>query len=679
MTVAKAGATLRRRGLLAAALLALVLAGGYLAAGRGPLLESLEGQSLDWRFQQRGAVAPSDAVELVLIDDRTLAALGRWPIPRRHLAAAVQRLSDADASVIVLDLLLGGAADEQAEDLPRLPRWSGAGLSRPGGQREDGGEDRALAQAIAEAGRVVLPYAFRFEPAPAETAGPAGAVAASAFTVVQAPAAPAAPSVPLASGVVAPSDRLAAGASLGHASVLLDADGALRHEQFVVAFEGRFHPSLALETVRLHRGLRRDQLVLKLGEGFDLGARPVESDPRMRRPINHRGPAGSFATHSMIDLLSDAVPDSRLAGKIVVIGYSALGAPDVFRTPFAPALPGAEYLATVIDNLLHDRLLQRQGAVLLFDLLAVLGAVLGAAWLVLTLGPLVSTLAFGLAVVAWFGAATLALSEADLWLAVVYPSLAGVLSFVGFAVLRAFHEAGLRRDAERQRHNLTRYVPAAVASSLADSDRPFVQDRAQNAAVLFADIVGFTGLTEDLSPEASVQFLRDYHARVERCVQGRGGSINQFVGDGVLASFGSPSEGADDADRALACALDLVAEMRRWNDVRRAQGDRPVEIGIGLHYGAVLIGDLGGAWQSQFTLTGDAVNVASRLESLTRQHGAVLILSEDLLQAGAADRAASTGLTALPVTQVRGREQPLKLWALSRNQGIDQAAPAAPG
>lgn len=674
-------ASLRRRGLLAAVLFAVIFCAAYLVVGRSALFDRLESQSLDWRFQQRGVLAPGADVVLVMIDDRTLAALGRWPIPRRHLAMAVERLSEAEASVIVLDLLLGGEASQPSGDLPRMPRWSGAGLARPVADSQAASGDRALAKAVAEAGTVLLPYAFRFDGAtslpsdlPPEQSGLA---ARAAFTVVQVPPDRSGASLPRASGIVAPPAIFAAGATLGHASVLLDADGALRHEQFVIGFAETYHPSLALEAVRLHLGLRRDQLGLQVGEGLELGARRLETDPQMRRPINHYGPAGSFETRSMIDLLSDDLPAGLFAGKIVVIGFSALGAPDVFRTPFAPALPGAEYVATVIDNLLQDRLLQRHGRALLFDLMTVLGAVLGAAWLALTLGPLVSTLAFAAAVLAWFALATLALGQANLWLAVVYPVFAGALSFVGIGVLRAVYENRFWRDAERQRRNLTRYVPAAVASSLAESDRPFVQDQSHDAAILFVDIVGFTGLTETMSPEDSVRLLRAYHARVERCVQGCGGSINQFVGDGVLVSFGCPAEGPDDAGQALACALDLVAEVRRWNETRRIQGEVAVEIGIGLHYGPVLIGDLGGEWQSQFTLTGDAVNVASRLETLTRQHGAVLILSDDLLQAVAPDRAPRVGLQALPVTQVRGRGQALKLWALPRN-GPSEGTFAAP-
>src|SRR4029077_14577895 len=140
----------------------------------------------------------------------------------------------------------------------------------------------------------------------------------------------------------------------------------------------------------------------------------------------------------------------------------------------------------------------------------------------------------------------------------------------------------------------------------------------------FVDIAGSTSRIEGMAPEAAVGFLRDFHGRIERAVLAHGGVLEQFMGDGAMVVFGVPTPGPQDAAAALASARDLFADVRRRNEELVAEGEAPFRISVGIHYGPVVIASLGGPTQAKISTSGDTVNVASRLEALTRDHGAAI-------------------------------------------------------
>ena len=226
-----------------------------------------------------------------------------------------------------------------------------------------------------------------------------------------------------------------------------------------------------------------------------------------------------------------------------------------------------------------------------------------------------------------------------------------------------------RRRLERQRANLARYFAPAVVDRLATSGAPIKLDRTQEAAVMFVDIVGFTRLAEAMRPAEVIDLLRGFHARVEAAVFGRMGMVNQFVGDGVMACFGVPERSPTAAADAVHAALDLLAAL----DQPAASGGgppqppSPLKVAIGLHYGPVLMGDVGGARQLQFTVIGDTVNVASRLEALTRQQDTPLIVSDTLLEAARPylDPSTLARLRPLAEMKLRGRDGVLRGWRLA--------------
>jgi adenylate cyclase len=217
--------------------------------------------------------------------------------------------------------------------------------------------------------------------------------------------------------------------------------------------------------------------------------------------------------------------------------------------------------------------------------------------------------------------------------------------------------------AARRSANLSRYVPSGLLPLLAEADvEALKHGRRQHAAILFADIRGFTALSGSLDPEAIVEFLASFRCRAMRAIEAHGGIVDKFVGDDVMGVFGVPIATPEDAANALAAGRALQAEIAAWNEKRRCAGRHPVSIGIGIHYGRVFAGVIEGGQRLEFTVIGDAVNTAHRIEELTKTAGCPLLVSTELLEAAKAPRP-GRDCHPLPAQMVRGRKEPLRLFA----------------
>lgn len=227
------------------------------------------------------------------------------------------------------------------------------------------------------------------------------------------------------------------------------------------------------------------------------------------------------------------------------------------------------------------------------------------------------------------------------------------------------------RQAEvaRERANLARHFPPNIVDRMAEQNEPLGAVRSQLVAVMFVDIVGFTRLAEQRTPEEVVALLREFHGRMESSVFDQQGTLDKFLGDGLMATFGTPDPGTHDASNAARCGRAMLADIDRWNRERREAGADPIEISIGIHYGSVVLGDIGSARRLEYTVLGDTVNVASRLEELTRTLGVRMAVSGDLAKAVRDDTAADAetifmGLDNGGPQSVRGRDNPIEVWTL---------------
>lgn len=636
--------------------LTLVLAVTYLAARDIGPLQAVEGQSLDWRFRLRGPQPVSPDIAIVAIDDRTLAELGRWPFSRSWLAAAVDAIAEDDARSIVVDLLLAGPEDH---DIP------GSGSGPSAGEPESAvmnDADRALVEAIRRAGNVVVPFAFVYESDTANASAPSQAVTETAYPVVHAGAGRVSQRLDHPAGLLVPLDSFLAAGSPAHSTVFVESDGSLRLSHPAVPYGDSYYPSLPVEAVRQFLGVDRQSLSLDLGRGLSIGDRFFAASSDMALPINYAGPEGMYDTWSLIDVAKGKFAPGSFRGRLVLIGSNAAGLSDRFETPYSPALAGVEVFANVIDNFLGRGFLHRSSQIEWIDTLAiVVGGSLAAA-LGLLRRPAVAMLAAVALFALWCAATLYAFVAWQIWLNFAFPSFTFLAGATVVTAGLSVRETRRRAYAERRGATLSRYVSPLAISDLQGREDHIPHSETQTVAVMFVDLFGFTHASEVLTPGQAAQLLRRFHICVEQIAQDHRGVIDKFIGDAVLVIFGAAEGSLSDAADAIACARRIVGELHNWKT--ETPGEPGLSCGVGIDYGVVAIAEVGGSAHAQVTVTGDTVNVASRLEELTREWARKIVISDAVADAVRAAGAAELleGFEELPVHQVRGRDTPIRLW-----------------
>jgi adenylate cyclase len=213
---------------------------------------------------------------------------------------------------------------------------------------------------------------------------------------------------------------------------------------------------------------------------------------------------------------------------------------------------------------------------------------------------------------------------------------------------------------QTRRQKLGRYFSPQVAEAVLRGEREIGGGEVREVTVLFADLRDFTATAERLGGREAVALLNQFHGRMVGCIFGRGGTLDKYIGDGLMAYFGAPVAQADHAEQAVRCALDMHRQLAEMNRARAAAGLEPLRLGVGVHSGPVILGDIGAEQRREFTAIGDTVNVAARLEQLTKDTGAPTLVSEATRSRVSAD----LGFTPLEPVAVRGKSEPLRIYRL---------------
>ncbi|HUF55806.1 MAG TPA: adenylate/guanylate cyclase domain-containing protein [Thermohalobaculum sp.] len=613
---------------LLTAVLALGFA-GWRVAELDPRTGAAEARLLDLRFRLAPARAPPAGVAIVALDEAAVAAAPGLAARRQLLARALERIGDAAPAAVALDLLLveESAADARlATVMARIPRLALA------------------AAALEEATDVPVP-------APEQEA----AIARSVIPVVRARPQSALPS---AEAALLPLPRFASPATLGHVNIVRDADRVARMLPLAVGVgEGRWLPALPLVAVALAQGAGAAALALDADRGVLLGGRLVPTDRAGRIVLDHYGAEGTIDTVGLAEVAAGEVPAARLAGRIVFVGSTAASMRDTFATPLGPDVPGVEVLATAAANILEGRTVRRdaEAALLTAALALVAGiAALGAGALRdrrLSAAALLAVAALtGAVLLAGFGAWRLWLDAVAILL-----SLAAGGAIGGFFRFRS--ERALSDALSQERRNLARYVSPALADVLASARSPDFDRRRQDAAVLFVDVAGYTALVESLDPVEVAGFLSRLHGFFEEAAERHGGVVVDFLGDGAMLVFGLPQPAPDDAARALATAGTLAAPPEGLTP-----GGGPLALRVSVHFGPIAVAVLGGRRHGQLSITGDTVNLASRLQESAKAAGAAVVTTRETLVAARLDPETAPGWAFVGADPTRGRRQPVQIY-----------------
>jgi adenylate cyclase len=420
---------------------------------------------------------------------------------------------------------------------------------------------------------------------------------------------------------------------------------------FVRTTGGTALPSLGMAAALKAQGMSGDQVAMRdglltiAGQRIPLGAVRTRTSDGLEsfywKTIFFRGPAllddlksRPYPSYTFYDLMyseeqilageKPKVDPAVFKDKIVFVGATASGLFDVFETPFERGkMPGIQVHAAVADDVLSGRTLapiSRTAGVFIvlgFSLaVGLLAAWLPAWWAVLAALALAGAYIWGTIVL--FGRGT--------WLPLTEPMLSSSIALFGGVAYQYFVEGREKRKVAKL---FGRYVSKDVYSQLmADPARARLGGQRREMTVLFSDMRGFTTLTEQGQPETIVRTLNEYFTRMVDLVFLHQGTLDKFVGDMVMALFGAPLDDPDHADHAVETALDMVAELARLNERWVAEGRPPLDIGIGVNTGPMIAGNIGSEAIMSYTVIGDAVNLGARLESLNKEYGTHLIISD---------------------------------------------------
>jgi len=657
---------LKIRPLTMTAMVVLAVSLAYVAGV--PFLDLMEYRTMDLRFRFRGPVPPGPEVVLAVIDEKSIAEEGKWIWPRVKIAELVRALSDAGAAVVGMDIgfleedinstgkTVGkirtileqkGLADEQIEsELLRLEK--------------EGDNDLLLAQAIRDSKTpVVLGFFFQMSD---EGLGKVGDKDKELFldnsrgalfnVTTRAPG-----EYPLTIlDAFMPEANITVLSEAtewsGYFNMVPDEDGTVRRLPMAIACGGSVYAPLSLKTLQAYLRHRnpgeKANLDLKISRfgvsGLSVGKIRVPADERGRLLINYRGGTKSFPHVSVTDILAGGGEDGKfpatrngsverisLKDKIILVGATAIGIFDLRVTPFsAEDYPGLEIHANVVDNILHGNFLVQPNWVKLVDLAAilVLAAVLG----VFLPGMKVSTGA-GLTFSLFAGYLTVSqvlFTRQGSVLNLVYPVLALILMYVSTTVYKYVTE-------ERQKRFLrsafsTYLAPSVVEQIIRNPEKLALGGEKRVITAFFSDVQGFTSISQKLDAPELVELLNEFLTEMTDIILEHEGTVDKFEGDAIIAFFGAPNDVPDHAARACVACVEMQKKLVDLRAKWAAEGRPQLRMRIGMDTGYAVVGNMGSRSRMDYTMMGDMVNTAARLEGVNKVYGTYTMVSNSTFE-----------------------------------------------
>ncbi len=605
-----------------------------------PLLNTLDAFVYDARVNLSARKGVDERIVILDIDEKSLAEIGQWPWSRDKMALLVSRLFDT-YGIALLGFDAVWAEPDKSSGLQSLEALAegplkndAAFLAALQGMRSSLDYDQSFARAL-QGRPVVLGYYFTNLDEPRrngvlpEPVIPAGTFKGKniAFTSWN------------SFGANLPQIQQSA-LHAGHFNPMIDSDGVSRRVPMLVEHDGNYYESLSLAMVRLLLGQpplvpgypESNLLSSKSYSGlewFDLpaatGTIRIPVDEHAASLIPYRGAQGSYRYLSAADALAGRLKLEQLKGRIVLLGTTSPGLMDLRATPVGGAYPGVEIHANLIAGILDGSIKQKPSYVLGAEVVLLLLCALLLTLLMPVLSPLRATL---LALAALLAVAVL---NYALWLGGLVMPLASTLSVIlALYALNMSWGYFVESRSKRQFADLFgQYVPPSLVDEMArDPERYSMDGKSEELTVLFSDVRDFTTISEGLDPRELPRLMNEYLGVMTKIIQKNRGTLDKYVGDEVMAFWGAPVADPGHARNALMTALEMQSELRKLDAPFKARGWPVLRIGVGVNTGTMTVGDMGSTVRKAYTVIGDAVNLASRLEHLTKEYGVGIIVGE---------------------------------------------------
>lgn len=609
------------------------------------LLDRLDDIHYDARLRWTLPGTLDDRIVIVDIDERSLAEVGRWPWGRHQLAKMTHELLGRQrASVLAFDIVFPEADTSSGfQVLQQLRKGALADQAGFAQQVEALRGTLDYDQLFAEsmAGKpVVLGYYFTSDRGGLKN----GKLPPPVMTRDQLQGRPI--RFTEWDGYGANYEVLTeAAANLGHMNPFTDADGVIRSVPLLAEHEGQLYESLALAVFRMQMGMPRVEpgfppesflprrypalQSVKLTKGGTAWEIPVDNKGASLVPYRGKpGPnGGSFRYVSASDLIAGKLAERSLEGRIVIVGTSAPGLHDLRVTPISAVFPGVEVHAGLLSGMLDGTVPVKPDYTAGYELILLTLITVCLAFALLKLKVLHSLVFSGLLLAALVGLNWLWYLQAGL----VFPLASGVLllvlTYLSFISLGYFVE-------NRSKRQLTQlfgtYVPPELVDEMArDPERYSLQAQNKELTVMFCDMRNFTQFSEAMPPEELRALINEVFNAVTAVISRHRGTLDKYIGDAVMAFWGAPVDAANHAELCVRAALELNSALVAINNHNRSSGKPTISLACGVNSGTMCVGDMGSKVRKAYTVVGDAVNLASRLEGLTRYYGVNIVCGEE--------------------------------------------------
>lgn len=642
---------------LSGLLLTLFMVFPVIQGDRPELLQRFEYDLYDLRLQQFLSEEKDPRIVIIDVDEKSLAAEGRWPWNRTKLAVMLDQLFDTYGVAIVgFDMVF--SESDRSVDLGVLRALlnQSTEVSELDYALKQLDSDQIFSQAIADR-PVVLGYLFDRSRKELEIGHPGKPVIENMPRLDNLP-------IPRATGVISSLSQIQS-VSVWNGffdNPMVDSDGVYRRVPMIQSYQEKYYPSLALSMLLALFGEDsvtpvietdvtgdKDALVAIDAAGLEI---PVDQHGAVLVP--YRGPQGSFPYVSATDVIRGNVDPLLLEGAIALVGTSAAGLLDLRVTPMSNRYSGVEVHANILSGLLDEKILHQPDYTLGVELVQLIISGILLSVLIPRVSALFSSLITLSLLVTLVGMNLYAWKELYWVIPLGYTLVMVVVLYVFQQTTGYFFET---RNRSLLANQFGQYIPPEVVEEL-NKQGESVQLTGENRhmSVFFSDIRGFTSLSEQLTPQQLTRLMNIYLTGMTRVIHENRGTVDKYIGDAVMAFWGAPLEDKEHPRHALQAAIEMLKILPDLNEQLQSENLPPVHVGMGINSGDMNVGNMGSNFRMAYTVMGDAVNLASRLEGLTKFYGCALLVSGEL-----AAEVPEYLYRELDKVQVKGRAEPVTI------------------
>ena len=629
----------------------LIIIIGIFAYIRGiPFLEMMELETIDLRFISRGVIEPGNKIVLAVIDEKSLAREGKWIWPRTKIAQLLQKLSQAGAKVVAFDV---GFLESDESDLKIIKTIEDidAEIDRQGIDnavlkeythqlKQKADNDKILAQAIKTSkAKVVLGYFFHMNTSEikhlsqADKLQHAENIKGTEYKLVNfRSGTDLDKTVGIKANMPQSNVKLISQATnhAGYFNMAPDPDGVVRWIPTIMSFKNNLYVPLSLKAVSVFLDQNLKVNVSEYGiESIRLGSQSIPVDESGRILINYRGHKQTFPHISVTDILHGNFKQNTFKDKIVFVGATATGIYDLRVTPFEGVFPGLEVHANVSDNILQNDFLQMPAWVAGVNLLAIIFLALVIGLVLPRVGPIWSIAAVMVMFTGYIFFCQFLFVQ-GIVLNLVYPLSTAVFLFICVTVQRYLVESRQKRFI---RGAFSTYLAPAVVNRLIDSPESLVLGGEERViTAFFSDVQGFTSISEKLSPHNLVELLNEFLTEMTDIIHQYEGTVDKFEGDAIIAFFGAPTELEKQAEAACLTSIMMQKKLIQMRQKWREHNQPELKMRIGLCTGPATVGNMGSRNRMDYTMMGDTVNTAARLEGVNKVYGTYSMISGSTFQ-----------------------------------------------